>query len=396
MNEPKEKDLLLKDQSKLVSQINNKTEVLLLEAETTKSHRDLKDILGWNEVDQEIDADKRQMLELQSAIKDFGTTDVIEESVLLNYCFVNNYVVTKLRDYKGKLLPDMLESIENYVKEQGWTMTDTNLSQLFILCSFSDVNADPLTSRYSKTKNNKVIILHKLDERNYSKTMFKIVSEHGKANKIKNFIRSLFFSHTRTLNMLNNSTAIMGVLILIMIIAGIINMIDRLSQGFGQSEYFLNGMNIFGNIAIIILIIKWIVPQVMEIGDGGPSINYHHDKFYDSIADTDFAEEHFSTSHILRRFPFKHLNRYNYKLNRNLKIRVELGRILIIIACYGLFNGMISLNRYIDVLRYGDRTHSVWVNANTGDYKLVTTSLSKNGIGYKTTTVYKNTIDNKK
>ena len=46
MNEPKEKDLLLKDQSKLVTQINNKTEVLLIEAETTKNHRDLKDILG--------------------------------------------------------------------------------------------------------------------------------------------------------------------------------------------------------------------------------------------------------------------------------------------------------------------------------------------------------------
>lgn len=393
MNEQNEKDLLLKDQNKVINVINNKVKTLLLESEETKNHRELKSILGWDEVDQQIESEKRKALELQHAINEFKSDDVIEESVLLNYCFSNNYVVMRLRDYKSKLLPDMLKSIENYVKEQGWTMSDTNLSQLYILCSFSEANSNPLKSRYSKTKNNKVIILHKIDERNYSSTIFKIVSEHGNSNKFKNFFRSLFFSHTRTLNLLTNSILFVGGPLLFLIIMNVTNYFTRIDQNCNDAEYLGYSFYKISLIMLGILVIKCIVPMTKHKKES--TLNYHNDDKYSFTNHYDLAINYFSTSYLSYYFPFKNkpYGERNYRLsvNKNLKLRVAFGRFLILLTFLGILKGGVYLTRYLDVLKYGDRVHSIWVDKNNGEYKEVITSLNKNGFGYKTTTIYKKT-----
>lgn len=204
-----EVELLLEQQKKKLIKIE-KEKILLIEGSgEINKFEELKKALYFDDTDNEIKNEIRKTTELSIITEQNINFSILSEEDLLVYCIKNNYTLVRLREYKGKIQEEMLSVLSSYLKDNDMRIqSEANIDCLYILCRFDDLKPNnkgiKRSKRYKKGILPKIILLHKLDDRNTSNIHYKIINEQGEKRPIRNFINSLYKTHTKTTNFSNN------------------------------------------------------------------------------------------------------------------------------------------------------------------------------------------------
>lgn len=339
MNPTQEIDSLLNKQEKIQKAVLKDKEQLLLNSTTDSKYDALKSTLGWNDTDKVIDAEVRLNHEYAKVLEYCNTDKVFTEELILDYCLENNYALCRLDRYKGVLAPKLLEDIMNYCKDQGWLITSPeNLKQLYLLCRFDDVKDSNSTNpkkskRYNKYKDHKIIILHKLDSRNLNTQFYKVVSEIGKVDRLRNLMKSVFNTHTRTQNMLNNAS----LNFIVFLVAMIVFCITLIFGANGSHIMFLEAAKTIVGASTLLLLLKGILPTIST----EPTVTHYHDKNYTNLSERDSSANSYLSSWLTSTINTSTVNNRVRRLP--IILRIEFGRLLIISAYYFLATVILHL-----------------------------------------------------
>jgi hypothetical protein len=371
-NKPSEIKNLMSAQNSKLQQIKVQESLLLEAAKETEKYEDLKKILGWNETDKVLDAEKREIMEYASRVEDCKSNEVLTALTVKNYCIENNYVLCRLDMYKGRIEESFLESIHAYLRENNLTISDPNLKMMYVLCPFTDTKANnhsiKKSKRYNKYRSPKIILLHRLDNGNeYHNEHFRIVSEHGSKNLIWNFIKSLFLTHTRTGNMAFHALVYTVVILVFILGMFVIAMFQNYTETTDPAVVHNFSSILISSLALI-MILKMFIPILRDMGyydttceDPFFSINIFNDKGYEKI---DFNKNSwFSTSFM---------GEYFLTMPFSAKWRVFVGRVIIIATFYFLCMFLVKECKVVIFALKGPAHTQEWINKEAKIYKRYT------------------------
>lgn len=343
---------LLSNQKKILSKLNTQHQLLLTAGDGEDKYDELKRQLGWDDTDSVIKSDYNKVLELQKITKENLDANILNNESIWNYCIKNNYVLVNIKQYKGPIPKELLEAIDNYAKSGGIKLdSDYNVGNLYILCRFSDVGGDNNASikkskRYKKGELPKVLLFERQVKGNgYREDHYKLIFELGYKTPIKNFINSLFFTHTKTLNLLHNILALGGVVTAIHIIGIFVTW-----SGKTVSPNYISWVFEVIPFCILILtgifILKAILPVILESGDApsAPSVNHHNDDNYDKIDRDPVSVEWCSTSYM-----YDNNQDFNIFDKNKVRLRVHIGFYIMILVFFLFETG---LNRFNKILLF--------------------------------------------
>jgi len=292
---------LLADQKKSVNVLETKKQ-LLLSAEGEDKFSDLKSKLGWDDTDKTIMDSYRQVVEIQDVQQKNIDMSILTNESIWNYCVKNNYVLAKIDQYKGAIPEELLEAIDTY-RKSCTKYFDPN--ELFVLCRFSDVKGDNSDIKKSKRYKKgdvlpKILLLEKVTRGNtYHNEHYKVIFEMGEKTPIRNFITSVFFTHTKTANFLNNTILIGGISLLVSII-GLIILLSCDNASDGTVFYGLTFIPAVFNLTYIILFLKMVLPNWFSYKDDDISVNCYTDAHFESTSSSADNSELFNTSWLSR------------------------------------------------------------------------------------------------
>lgn len=357
MKQNTETESMLKAQKAEAIKVTKEKETLLLNAPKSSDYDDIKRNLGWNDTDVSIENQTRAVIEKEHVKKTLVSENILTNEAIYDYCIKNNYVLAKITEYKGQLSEELLKAIKDYRDSADIRLeSEANLNNLYLLCPFSDVvanNSDIKKSkRYKKGELPKIMLLELHgDRRIYSSDYYKVIFEIGVRKTIRNTISSIFKTHTKTQNFINN-VGVIGGLSLIFLITSAFCVFDN--------SYAFQGLPLYIDLVMVILILKIILPSMMSVNDS-PSFNYWNDNGYKNILDHTYATSNFNTSWLLsnRRFTIK---------NKNLvRLKVHISFYIILLATYLILSFMVKVNQM------------VLLNKNSGKVTLVKSVVDKNG-----------------
>lgn len=323
-----------------VDKLDKEKTQLLLNANHDTKFNDLKKNLGWDDTDNVIDRETRTVIESLEIKNKLVDSSIFDDDSIYDYCISNNYVLANIRQYRGKLDSELLEAIEKYSKDCDMRLeSDANLDCLFLLCPFSDVQENKQDIKKSKRYKNKelpkLILLEKIgDKRIYQDNHYKVIFEIGNRKPIINLVNSIFKTSIKTYNFLNNNIAWMiGFLISI-----IISILCTVFNDSFNSDYLYEVLPLFINIITLILFLKIILPIIA--GDREePSFNFYNDGDY---------KRHNSGYISYNNTDWLNYYRYfNIKKVINVRIKVYIGSIFILLCSYLLMNGLLRINKEV-------------------------------------------------
>lgn len=338
---------LLGNQKKILSKLDTQHQLLLTAGDGEDKYDDLKRQLGWDDTDSVIKNDYNRVLELQKITKENIDANILNNESIWNYCIKNNYVLVNIKGYKGAIPKELLEAIDKYSKENAIRLdSDYNVGNLYILCRFTDVHGSTNNSirkskRYKKGELPKILLFERQVKGNgYREDHYKLIFELGYKTPIKNFVNSLFFTHTKTMNMLFNILTLGGV-------ATAIHIIGMLATWSGKGVTNGDITWVFGvvptciSILVGIFVMKAILPVLME-NDDAPSVNYHDDKNYDSIDCSPDSVKNCNTS-----FMYCKNDDFTIFDKNKVRLRVHTGFYIMILVFFLFESGLNRFNKML-------------------------------------------------
>jgi hypothetical protein len=368
-SENKEINSILAIQKKQVDKLEEQKEVLLLETGQNDVHRELKHVLGWDEVDSNLEKALRKTIEAFTLSKKFEGTEVVSEETLMIYCLKNNYVIVNLSEYKGYLHKDMLDAIAEHLKQNSLNLqSESNVQTLKILCPFTEVNNKVSENakrsvRYNPAKASKVLLLEKIDPRSTVNVHYKVLSEYGKVDRVKNFINSIFLTHPRTANFAMTATLFSLVTMVFFIIRFIIQASEDVFNPIDWTNALIASS--------LVLFVKACLPIWFDSCDDG-SINWDKDVINMNLNSARSA--HVNSARAFSSLVRMHFSKELFKSldSRTLvTFKSFMSRVIMVVVYAALFIALFRLSTVINIVTFQkNQTYQEWTDASKKTYNI--------------------------
>lgn len=316
---------LVSIQSKTFSKIQQNKVLLLGTGEEESKHDHIKSILGWNETDAIINDELRKTMELQAASDEHAGSIILSEHILIDNCIKDNYALANVRDYKGKIPKELLDAIYNYTNSGNNLRLEANVNDLFLYFPLSELEANnnslDTSKRYRKGSIDKIILFERILKGNkYKSDHYKVIHEMGRKKPIRNFYRSLYYTHALP-------TCFQETIGITSTVGGIILILTMLGILFGCGCYD-NLNSPWFTYSILALLIIHISHIIVNRDNSLPEKTYDKNKLK-----------------YMTNFMVNHLQKEESVSIKTVNNRVNLGKVFIIIAISALFFGVLEGGR---------------------------------------------------
>ena len=350
MNKNTERSKILASQEKTLLKVEKEKQLLLGSAEQSASHEELKKAFGWNETDKVVNDKLRETLELEAAAKQAVDTSVFSREAIMDYCLSNNYVLTTISSYKGRISNEMLEAISEYCKKNDIRLgSDYHRNNFCILCPFSDLKGDnhnlKRSKRYKKGVMPKIIVLEKVMKgTQFQNDYFKVITEEGKITPVSNFIRKLYSTHTKQYNFFT-AFLVFTLIPFLIIVGNLILSIFHDDNGV-MSHPFSGEMYYLLYISLVVLAFKTILPIVGTHNDGY-CLNSYNDHGYDNIStDSDDISDYITS------YAYYHNNSYIFSKWR-LRLINQMTFWFLILCSFTINRSLLEANKLYNLHKVG-------------------------------------------
>jgi len=278
------------ENAKLAREVKNKLKQNTLLLNSPRSEfQELKEKLGWNSQVTEAEQEMGNIIQTKNYIESSGKNIILKDN-LAHILIHNNYVLTPLHSYKGKITEGFLRILKDYFDSTKLQVGSIfNQEKILIAHPYKQGNYNENAKRSEE-----LIVFEDITDASINdKKGYKMLGKTGTPNIIMNKLKACLFTHTRQQNAARNASwFLLGFLVVTAIAKGLFYFDEDVTGKTIPSFLIYNFFFIkFAAIACItVLLFKFFFIPICYINEPDSfSFNLFNDKNYrhfDSSSDT--------------------------------------------------------------------------------------------------------------